>query len=264
MSRSKPSWLSTVQGEVYTLHFWPPYGDPEVQAAGHYTGWAKEGKLAYRLTDHALGRGARLTQVQREAGGTWVVADVEPGTRDRETQLKERGASRRCSVCKAVREIEAGSITQEEALAQWETASPAERSLLREIFGMEPAPEPADPVPVREITPAPAPELEPEITPEMDALVDALCEGFQRQQAEALARAEAEVGPEAAPERARELLRAESHREVPNPLLSAETHREVPDPAPDPQVQAEVAPGVDVQPEAGPAEIEAEPELEIG
>ena len=251
MSRSKPSWLATVPGEVYTLHFWPPYGDPEVQVAGHYTGWAQEGKLQYRLTDHALGRGARLTQVQREAGGTWVVADVEPGTRDRETQLKERGASRRCSVCKAVREIEAGSITQEEALARWETASPAERSLLREIFGMEPAPEAPDPVPVREITLAPAPELDPELTAEDDALIDALCKGWQRQQAEALARAEAEVGPKAAPERARELLRAEAYREVPHP-------------APDPQVQAEIASRAGVQMEVWPAEAEAEPELEIG
>jgi hypothetical protein len=208
-----------------------------------------------------MGRGARLTQVQREAGGTWVVADVEPGTRDRETQLKERGASRRCSVCKAVREIDAGRITQEEALAQWETASPAERSLLREIFGMEPAPEAPDPVPVREITLAPAPELDPEVTAEDDALIDALCEGWRSQQAEALARAEAEVGPEAAPERARELLRAESYREVPNPLLRAETYREAPHPSPDPQVQAGITPRADVQLEAGPAEAEAAREL---
>jgi hypothetical protein len=193
-----------------------------------------------------------------------VVADVEPGTRDRETQLKERGASRRCSVCKAVRDIEAGSITQEEALAKWETASPAERSLLREIFGMEPAPQAPDPVPVREITLAPAPELDPEVTAEDDALIDALCEGWWRHIAEVEARAEAEVGPEAAPERARELLRAESHREVPNPLLPAESYREAPGPAPDPQAQAEIAPQADVQLEAGPAETEAEPELEIG
>ena len=261
MSRSKPSWLSTVQGEVYTLHFWPPYGDPEVQVAGHYTGWAQEGKLASRLVDHASGRGARLTQVQREAGGRWVVADVEPGTRDRETQLKERGASRRCSVCKAVRDIEAGNITQEEALAKWETASPAERSLLREIFGMEPAPQAPDPVLVREITLAPAPEPAPEVTAEDDALIDALCEGWWRHIAEVEARAEAEVGPEAAPERARELLRAESYREVPNPLLRAEPRREAPGPAPDPQVQAEITPQADVQLEAGPAEAEAPREL---
>ena len=42
---SAPSWLATIPGEVYTLHFWPPYGNPEVQAAGHYTGWTQEGKL---------------------------------------------------------------------------------------------------------------------------------------------------------------------------------------------------------------------------
>ena len=42
---SPPSWLATIPGEVYTLHFWPPYGNPEVQASGHYTGWTQEGKL---------------------------------------------------------------------------------------------------------------------------------------------------------------------------------------------------------------------------
>ena len=272
MARSKPSWLATIPGEVYTLHFWPPYGDPEIQAAGHYTGWAKEGKLAYRLTDHALGRGARLTQVQREAGGTWVVADVESGTRDRETQLKERSATRRCSVCKAVRDIEAGRITQEEALAKWETARPADRAILREIFGMKPEPEAPDPVPVREIDPAPAPEPDPEVTPEMDALVDSLCEGWLRQQAEALARAEAEVGPEAAPERARELLRSELYQvsatwPPPDPQVQAET-------APRPDVQADAARRAEADPELGSdlarevpvprLEAEAEPELEIG
>jgi len=52
---------------------------PDVQQSGHYTGWAVEGRLPYRLTDHALGRGARLTQLQREAGGSWVLAGVEHG-----------------------------------------------------------------------------------------------------------------------------------------------------------------------------------------
>jgi len=161
MSRSKPSWLATTLGSVYTLHFWPPYGDPEVQQAGHYTGWAHEGRLNHRLTDHHLKRGARLTQVQREAGGSWVVADVEHGvTIDRETQLKERAATRRCSVCKTSRDIEKGRITKEEALTKWPDASPAERSMLREIFGMEPEPQPetTDPVPTREFTPRREPD----------------------------------------------------------------------------------------------------------
>lgn len=193
MSRSAPSWLAMTPGEVYTLHFWPPYGDPEVQLAKHYTGWAEEGRLARRLTDHALGRGARLTQVQREAGGTWVVADVQQGTRDREQQLKERGAARRCNVCRASRDIESGKLTKEQALAQWENATDYERSLLREIFGMEPeAPKPA-PVPVRQMTRASEPEPLT-ITPEVDALVDALIESWTSPKAEPALETEIEAG----------------------------------------------------------------------
>ena len=133
--------------------------------------------LARRLTEHTLGRGARLTQVQREAGGWWVVADVQPGTRDREQQLKERGAARRCSVCKAARDIEAGRLTREQALAQWENATDYERSLLREIFGMEPEAARPAPVPVRELIPAPSHEPV-SYGPEVDALVDALIESW--------------------------------------------------------------------------------------
>jgi len=193
MGRSAPSWLATVLGDAYTLHFWPPYGDPEVQQAGHYTGWAEAGRLNRRLVDHALGRGARLTQVQREAGGTWVVADVERGvTRDRETQLKERGASRRCSVCKTSRDIEAGRITKEQALAKWPTARPADRSVLREIFGMDSEPEKA-PEPVREFIPAPRPEPVSEVPPDIDALIDVLVAGWK---AEAASPKGAEAEPE--------------------------------------------------------------------
>jgi predicted GIY-YIG superfamily endonuclease len=251
MSRSKPSWLATVLGSVYTLHFWPPYGDPEVQQAKHYTGWAQEGRLNRRLTDHYFSRGARLTQVQRQAGGSWVVADVEHGvTIDRETQLKERSAARRCSVCKASRDIAAGRITKTEALTQWPDASPAERSMLREIFGMdpEPAPEIRNPVPVREIVLAPRPAAVEEITPEMDALVDTLCEGWLRDKAEARAQAGAEAGPE----RARE-LRSEPLAAVPAPR-----------PAPEPQTQSEVTPQITapIQDRAPQPEAEAEPEPE--
>jgi hypothetical protein len=176
--------------------------------------WAHEGRLNSRLTDHYFKRGARLTQVQRDAGGSWVVADVEHGvTPDRETQLKYRGAGRRCSVCKTSRDIEKGRITKEEALTKWPDASPAERSMLREIFGMEPEPQPeiSDPVPIREFTPRREPDPVTEITPEMEAVVDALCEGWQREKAEAEARAAAEA--ETAPERARE-VRSELIAEV--------------------------------------------------
>ena len=66
--RGVPSGLAWQVGDVYTLHLWPPFGMPGVQQSGHYTGWALEGRLPYRLTDHALGRGARLTQLAARGG----------------------------------------------------------------------------------------------------------------------------------------------------------------------------------------------------
>ena len=144
-----PSGLAWQVGDVYTLHLWPPFGVPGVQQSGHYTGWALEGRLAYRLTDHAMRRGARLTQLQLQAGGSWVLAGVEHGvTRDREHQLKYRGASRRCQVCRAQRDLEAGKITPEQALTRggWDRAREYQRGLLLEIFGLRRSPgEPGGP-----------------------------------------------------------------------------------------------------------------------
>jgi predicted GIY-YIG superfamily endonuclease len=94
---------------VYTLHFDPPYRPtpdaPQYKTAGHYTGWAAN--LERRLAEHEAGRGARLTQVQAEAAGTWRVASVEPGTRYRERQLKAHSATRRCPICKAEAQAQA-------------------------------------------------------------------------------------------------------------------------------------------------------------
>jgi predicted GIY-YIG superfamily endonuclease len=99
-----------IPGVVYTLQFDPPYmpspDAPPYKTAGHYTGWAAD--LEKRLAEHEAGRGARLTQVQAAAGGTWRLAAVEPGTRVRERQLKAHGASRRCPICKA--EAQATSV----------------------------------------------------------------------------------------------------------------------------------------------------------
>jgi hypothetical protein len=174
---------------VYTLHLWPP-----IAHAKHYTGSAFERKLAQRLTDHALGRGARLTQVQVERGGSWVVAQTEPGGRSEERRLKQHGAARRCEVCKAADGYRAGQLSAAEALtrAGWERASQHERGLLLGIFGLPQAPEnmPAQPAP-RPQTPAsqtspasdearvipaprPAPDVRYQITPEVEALVDQL------------------------------------------------------------------------------------------
>jgi hypothetical protein len=174
------------RGVVYTLHFWP-----KLAHAGHYTGSAREQRLARRLTDHALGRGARITQVQGQRGGHWVVGRVEPGGRDRERQLKNmHNAAKHCDVCQALNGRQSGRLTTEQALSRagWNTASQYQKSLLLEIFGLqappdslipEKHPEPA----VKPIIPAPRPEPV-KSTPEIDALVDALIESWTTPKAE--------------------------------------------------------------------------------
>ena len=175
---------------VYTLHLWPP-----IAHAKHYTGSAFERQLARRLADHALGRGARLTQVQVERGGSWVLAQTEPGDRTEERRLKQHGAARRCEVCKAADGYQSGQLTAAEALtrAGWERASQHERGLLLGIFGLSRAPEnqPAQPGPQSAAVPAPrpgqasgevhvipaprpAPDAHHRITPEVVALVGQL------------------------------------------------------------------------------------------
>jgi hypothetical protein len=139
---------------VYTLHLWPPLGH-----AAHYTGTTPERRLGLRLADHALGRGARLTQVQIERGGWWVVAQTQPGGRGLERRLKQHGAARRCEVCKAVGAFQAGELPASDALARagWDRSNPAQRSLLLDIFGLpEPPPELAVAAPAAQAAPEPA------------------------------------------------------------------------------------------------------------
>ena len=101
-------------GAIYLLHFDPPYKPapdaPRRNWAAHYTGWASNphAGLEHRLAQHVAGQGARLTQVQREAGGSWRLASVEPGDRNRERQLKKHSAARRCPICKDEAQAEAG------------------------------------------------------------------------------------------------------------------------------------------------------------
>ena len=149
--------MTNIRSVVYTLHLWPP-----IAHAKHYTGSALERQLARRLADHALGRGARLTQVQVERGGSWLLAQTEPGGRAEERRLKQHGAARRCGVCKAADGYQSGQLTASEALtrAGWGRASQHERGLLLGIFGLSQAPEnlPAQPGPRPEM-PAQQPDL---------------------------------------------------------------------------------------------------------
>jgi hypothetical protein len=164
-------------GEVYTIHLVPPLAH-----AKHYSGWAKEGRSRARSTDHALGRGARMLAAQMKAGGSWVIAKIEPGTRDLETTRKERGASRRCPVCKAEAAYAAGKLTAEEALktAGWDRANEHERNLLVRDFGLTEAP-----AELAARTPKPEPEViqirhpkteVPSVSPEQRAEMDRLAD----------------------------------------------------------------------------------------
>ena len=219
------------QSVVYTLHLWPP-----LEHAKHYTGSSRN--LPERLGDHALGRGARMLQVQLERGGFWVVAQTEPGGVSRERQLKnEGGASRRCQVCKAVDRYLSGELSQEEALSRagWDRASEFERKLLLDMLGIEQAPERSPAVPAPAPRRAPEPQVQEHITPEINALVDGLIEGWSQ---------EAQAEPE---------------------LHSSEQLPPVPAPrrAPEPQIEEHIAPEVDAQIEGWSQEAQAEPELEI-
>jgi hypothetical protein len=204
--------MTTGRRLVYTLHLWPP-----IAHARHYTGSAMERQLARRLTDHALGRGARLTQVQVERGGSWVVAQTEPGGRTEERRLKQHGAARRCEVCKAADDYQAGRLSAAEALtrAGWDRASQHERGLLLDMFGLDQAPEnlPAQPGPrpgmpaprpgpasgeVRVIpAPRPAPDARHQITPDVVALVGRLEAAWAAEHSTAPQTAAAVAEPEA-------------------------------------------------------------------
>ena len=78
---------------TYLLHLEPAY-----KQAAHYLGSACG--LAARLRQHGTRAGGRLMQVQREAGGSFVLARTWPGGRAVETYLKaQKQGSRLCPLC---------------------------------------------------------------------------------------------------------------------------------------------------------------------
>ena len=74
---------AAVRGWTYLLCLRPPYKQAE-----HYLGSAAG--LAARLRQHGTSEGARLMQVQRQAGGWFVLTRTWPGGRDVESRLKAR------------------------------------------------------------------------------------------------------------------------------------------------------------------------------
>lgn len=73
-------------GTVYLIHLDPPY-----KHARHYTGWTSN--LGERLEAHRAGRGARLLEVVKEAGGSWRLARTWPGPKALERAIKDLHAA---------------------------------------------------------------------------------------------------------------------------------------------------------------------------
>ena len=83
---------------VYLLHFETPY-----HHAQHYLG--STDNLDARLAEHRAGRGARLTQVIKNAGISFSLARTWSGGREQERRLKRwKKSGDLCPICKANRE----------------------------------------------------------------------------------------------------------------------------------------------------------------
>jgi hypothetical protein len=82
----------------YLVHFDPPYipypGAPESEWAGHYLGKSKD--FSQRDGQHGTSAGARILQVQKEAGGSWHLVRTWAGGSDKERQLKTRAGKAYC------------------------------------------------------------------------------------------------------------------------------------------------------------------------
>jgi len=71
-----------VRSWVYLLCLDPPY-----KHARHYAGYARV--LPVRLAQHGTSNGARLLEVQRQAGGSWHIARTWPGGYWEEQGIKQ-------------------------------------------------------------------------------------------------------------------------------------------------------------------------------
>jgi len=86
----------------YLYHFDPPYipegtEDNPSLWAGHYLGSSRD--FPGRDSKQGGPEGARLMQVQREAGGTWHLTRTWLGNREKEFQLKTRAPKAYCPDC---------------------------------------------------------------------------------------------------------------------------------------------------------------------
>jgi hypothetical protein len=84
--------LPAPQQVVYLYHLDPPY-----KHAAHYLGSTDD--FARRDAEQGGPHGARLLQVQKEAGGTWHLVRTWAGGRQKESELKSNNGKRYCPEC---------------------------------------------------------------------------------------------------------------------------------------------------------------------
>jgi predicted GIY-YIG superfamily endonuclease len=77
---------------VYLYHLDPPY-----KHAAHYLGSTDD--LDRRDAEHGGPEGARLLQVQEQAGGSWHLVRTWAGGRQKESELKSNNGKRYCPEC---------------------------------------------------------------------------------------------------------------------------------------------------------------------
>lgn len=81
---------------IYLLHFRQPISARHT--CQHYLGYTTD--LDERIRDHRRGKGSRLCAVAREKEISFTVAEVLPGDRHTERQLKAQKNTRRyCPIC---------------------------------------------------------------------------------------------------------------------------------------------------------------------
>lgn len=96
-----------MSGYVYLLHF-----DAAYHHARHYLGFSRQ--LKERIDAHRAGKGARLTQVIKEAGIGFKCVRVWFGDRRTERGLKkQKNGPRLCPVCVRIRERSRTTSTHE-------------------------------------------------------------------------------------------------------------------------------------------------------
>jgi|GEM_PF-1261215 predicted GIY-YIG superfamily endonuclease len=87
---------------IYLLHFDRPICPS--RPTQHYLGWCPDDGIDDRLWAHRQGKGARLTAVAKEKGIRFTLAELIPGDRTKERQLKQlRNYPRFCPICQKMK-----------------------------------------------------------------------------------------------------------------------------------------------------------------